>query len=63
MYLGPFLIALIALAAATSCQGPGPKTTPQTTEPASGFVFTAAGDYGSSTDTTANLDLKSTYLE
>jgi hypothetical protein len=28
----------------------------------SGFVYTAAGDYGSSKDTTATADLKSTYL-
>ena len=54
--LGPFLIVLIALAAAISCRGPESHTTSQTTVPASGFVFTAAGDYGSSRDTSATLD-------
>ena len=55
--LSSFLIALMAIAVVVSCQGAGVKTTPQTTEPASSFTFTAAGDYGSSKDTTATLDL------
>lgn len=55
--LSSFLIALITLAAATSCQGPTGETTSQTTGPASGFTFTAAGDYGFSKDATATLDL------
>jgi hypothetical protein len=53
--LSSFLIALIA--AAAGCQGPGSKTTSQTTEPASSFTFTAAGDYGYSKDTIATLEL------
>jgi hypothetical protein len=40
-----------------SCRGPASDTTPQPIEPTSGFVFTAAGDYGFSKDTTATLDL------
>src|SRR3712207_6203652 len=58
------LIAVITFAAAMGCQGPGSETSskPTTedanvTEVAGSFVFTAAGDYGSSTDTTATLDL------
>src|SRR3712207_2616634 len=52
-----FLIALIIFAAVTSCQGPGSQTTSETTEAASSFTFTAAGDYGSSKDATATLNL------
>jgi hypothetical protein len=55
--LSSFLVALIALGAATGCQEPAAETTSQTAEPASSFAFIAAGDYGSSADTTATLDL------
>jgi hypothetical protein len=64
MRLGlPLVIAMITLAAATGCQGPESETASHrttedanATDAASGFVFTAAGDYGSSKDTTATLD-------
>jgi hypothetical protein len=55
--LSSLMVALIAIAVAAGCRGPGSETTSQTTEPASGFAFTAAGDYGSGKDTTATLDL------
>ncbi len=62
--LTSFLIAVITFAAAMGCQGPRSETSskPTTedtsiTEAASRFVFTAAGDYGASKDTTATLDL------
>src|SRR5918997_3766812 len=60
----PLLIALITLAAATGCRGQESETAShRTTEDAnipnaaSSFIFTAAGDYGSSKDATATLDL------
>src|SRR3712207_298033 len=59
-----FLIAQIIFAAAIGCQGPESETSSKPTaedangtEAAGSFVFTAAGDYGSSKDTTATLDL------
>jgi hypothetical protein len=60
--LTTLLIALITIVAAMSCQGPETSSKPTTedtkvSEAASGFVFTAAGDYGSSKVTTATLDL------
>jgi hypothetical protein len=49
---------LVAFVAVTGCQGPAEQTDPEeTTEVARSVVFTAAGDYGSSADTTATLDL------
>ena len=50
-------IVLITLAVTMGCQGTSSETTSRTTERPSSFVFTAAGDYGSSKDTTAALDL------
>ena len=57
-----FLITLITFVAAMGCQGPETSSKPTTedtkvSEAASSFVFTAAGDYSSSKDTTATLDL------
>src|SRR5918998_1587490 len=58
------LIALVTLATATGCRGQESETAShRTTEDAdatgaaSSFVFTAAGDYGSSKDATATLNL------
>jgi 3',5'-cyclic AMP phosphodiesterase CpdA len=48
---------LIILAIVTGCQVLRPEAAPQTLEPVSAFVFTAAGDYGVTDDTTATLDL------
>jgi hypothetical protein len=45
------LIATLAFATMNGCQEPGPEGSNNT------FVFTAAGDYGSSNGTTATLDL------
>jgi hypothetical protein len=60
----PLLIALVTLAAVTGCQGQESGTASHrttedadATDAASRFVFTAAGDYGSSKDATATLDL------
>ncbi len=50
------LLAMITLAVATSCRA-SQEPTPQTSESASSFVFTAAGDYGSNDDATATLAL------
>ncbi len=62
-HLPYFLITLMVFAVAVGCQDSGSRTPARTTEPADGtgprgsFVFTAAGDYGSSRATTATLDL------
>jgi hypothetical protein len=62
--LTSILIALITFVAAMGCEGPESERSskptaedPNATEAAGSFVFTAAGDYGSSKDTTATLDL------
>lgn len=64
MRLLPLLLAaFVVLAVAMGCGDSGSGTPPRTTGSgetdgsAGGFVFTAAGDYGSSKDTTATLDL------
>jgi hypothetical protein len=64
MRLMPFLLTtLIAVTVAVGCQDSGSRTPSRTTGSADAtgaagnFVFTAAGDYGSSKDTTATLDL------
>ena len=48
-------VALMALTIAVGC-GADSGNIPDTTKSANGFVFTAAGDYGSSKDTTATLE-------
>jgi hypothetical protein len=62
--LTSFLIVLITLVAATSCKGSESDTISLQrvkgyygTKATNSFIFTAAGDYGSSKDTTGTLDL------